>query len=57
MMHQQQPRLFTSVCNRKENSSRNRIAISIIWPQPDRRRSKLAGFLTGFDIISSVVLS
>ena len=50
--------VFQSVCDRKGNSGRNRIAI--IWPEPDRHLLKLAGFagsLTGFDIISSVVLS
>ena len=27
------------------------------WPEPDRHLPKLAGFLTGFDTISSVVPS
>ena len=46
-----------SVCDRKENSGRNRIAI--IWPEPepDRHPTKLAGLLTEFGISSSVVLS
>ena len=53
-----------TVCDRKGNSglNRNRNRIATIWPEPepDRHLPKLAGFagsLTGFDIISLVVLS
>ena len=45
-----------TVCDRKGNSGRNRIAI--VWPEPFRHPTKLTGFITGFDrSSSSVVLS
>ena len=49
--------IYLPVCDRKGNSGWNRI--TIIWPkpEPDRNPTNLAGFLTGFDISSSVVLS
>ena len=43
-----------SLYDRKGKSGRNRIAI--IWPEPDRHPTNMAGFLTRFDICSSVVL-
>ena len=45
------------MCDRKGNSGRNQNRIAIIWPEPDRHLIKLAGFLIGFDISSSMVLS
>ena len=51
--------IYLPVCDRKGNSGWNRNRIAIIWPkpEPDQNPTKLAGFLTGFDISSSVVLS
>ena len=46
-----------AVCDREGNSSRDRNRITIIWPEPDRHLPKLAGFLTGFDIIRLMALS
>ena len=50
---------FWTVCDRKRNSGRNWNRIAIIWlePEPDQHPTKLAVFLTGFYISTSVVLS
>ena len=51
-----------SVCDRKRNSGRNRNRIAITWSEPELDQHSqiwldLAGFLTGSDISSSVILS
>ena len=52
-----------TVCDRKGNSGRNQIAKIWTKPEPDQHPQSwsdlagLAGFLTGFDTSSSVVLS